>query len=465
MIWLPYATVVLLPGALAQWSPETARLRLRPLLMALTIGGLVAIGALSAKVSTASLERPWPEAQGRAIAQAAATDPSLRVVSEAGYGDWLLWRFPELQGRIAFDIRFELLGARGPEDVAHFQGASGPTWKRPFAGYRLALWDADENPEVVQALRAERGSRVLASGDGAYAICARTYREGVSTNNPEHEPVFPEPRSAPEPPGYDGRPIHPQSSLRMWARRIGGPLIAAVVIGFQWILKLKFVIFAIAKFGFVTTALTGVLDRRVHAAVGLAVRGAVRAAAVRARARPCAVDEEGGIPAGAPGVHPVPGAVIAMRGIPRNAYVEAKIGLAGPVLGTLGAAVVLGLGELQDSDLLRAAASTGFLLNLFNLLPIVPLDGGRAMAAIHPSLWIAGLAGLAVLLVFSPNVILVLILLLGGREAWVRWRSRNDTAGAAYYAIARSQRIAIGVLYIGLAVVCVLGMRAGYVNT
>ena len=85
-------------------------------------------------------------------------------MSEAGYGDWLLWRFPELQGRIAFDIRFELLGARGLDDVAHFQGASGPTWKQPFAGYRLALWDADENPEVVQALRAERGSRVLARG-------------------------------------------------------------------------------------------------------------------------------------------------------------------------------------------------------------------------------------------------------------------------------------------------------------
>ena len=87
------------------------------------------------------------------------------------------------------------------------------------------------------------------------------------------------------------------------------------------------------------------------------------------------------------------------------------------------------------------------------------------MAAVHPSLWIAGIAGLAVLLVFSPNAILVLILLLGGREAWVRWRKRNDQADATYYTVARSQRILIGVVYIGLAAVCVLGMRAGYVNT
>ena len=104
-----------------------------------------------------------------------------------------------------------------------------------------------------------------------------------------------------------------------------------------------------------------------------------------------------GIPAGMPVFIPFLGAVISMKGMPRDAYVEAKVGLAGPVLGTLGAAVVLGLGEYTNSDLLRAAGHTGFLLNLFNLLPIVPLDGGRAMAAIHPALWIAGIAGLAAL--------------------------------------------------------------------
>ena len=114
---------------------------------------------------------------------------------------------------------------------------------------------------------------------------------------------------------------------------------------------------------------------------------------------------------------------------------------------------------------MRAAGSTGFLLNLFNLLPIVPLDGGRAMAAIHPSLWIAGIAGLAALLVFSPNAILILILILGGREAWVRWRRRKDEADATYYTVAASRRLLIAAVYIGLAVICVLGMRAGYVDT
>jgi Zn-dependent protease len=288
----------------------------------------------------------------------------------------------------------------------------------------------------------------------------------VSTNNPEHEPLFPEPRRAPEPPGYDERPIHPQGSLRMWARRIGGPLIAAAVLGFQWILKLKVVLFAIAKFSFVTTALTMVVSVGAYTLLWGWQFAAlfVLLLFVHELGHALWLRHEG-IPSGAPVFIPFLGAMISMRGMPRNAYIEAKVGLAGPVLGTLGAAAVLGLGELQDSDLLRAAASTGFLLNLFNLLPIVPLDGGRAMAAIHPSLWIAGLVGLAALLVVSPNAILVLILLLGGHQAWVRYRSRHVAAEESYYTVAASQRVLIAAVYIGIAVACVIGMRAGYVNT
>ena len=59
------------------------------------------------------------------------------------------------------------------------------------------------------------------------------------------------------------------------------------------------------------------------------------------------------------------------------------------------AAATWGLGEYLDSDLLIALAFTGFFLNLFNLAPISPLDGGRIVAAIHPSLWVVGLVLLA----------------------------------------------------------------------
>jgi Zn-dependent protease len=286
----------------------------------------------------------------------------------------------------------------------------------------------------------------------------------VSINTPD-EPLFPERRGAPEP-GFDERPVHPQGPLRYWARRIGGPLVAAAVFGFQWLLKLKFLLFAFAKFGFVTTALTMVVSVGAYTLLWGWRFAALFVLLIFVHEMGHALWlKREGIPSGAPVFIPFLGALISMRGRPQDAYVEAKVGLAGPVLGTLGAAVVLGLGELQNSDLLRAAGHTGFLLNLFNLLPIVPLDGGRAMAAVHPTLWIAGIAGLAALLIVSPNVILILILVLGGREAWVRWRSRKNEAEATYYTVAPGQRVLIAVLYVGIAAACVLGMRAGYVNT
>ena len=290
------------------------------------------------------------------------------------------------------------------------------------------------------------------------------YLEGVSTNAPEHEPLFP-PRP-PQEPGFDERPIHPQGSLRMWARRVFGPIAAALVLGFQWLLKLKFLFFALAKFSFVTTALTMVVSVGAYTLLWGWPFAAlfVLLLFVHELGHALWLRKEG-IPAGMPVFIPFLGAVIGMKGMPRDAYVEAKVGLAGPVLGTLGAAVVLGLGEYTNSDLLRAAGHTGFLLNLFNLLPIVPLDGGRAMAAIHPALWIAGIAGLAGLLIVAPNALLILILFFAGREAWSRYRSRGEAAAASYYTVAASRRVLIAVVYVGVAAVCVLGMRAGYVNT
>jgi Zn-dependent protease len=285
----------------------------------------------------------------------------------------------------------------------------------------------------------------------------------VSTDIPE--PLFPE-RRAPHEPGFDERPIHPQGPLRYWARRIGGPIVAAIVFGFQWLVKLKLVLFALLKFGFVTTALTMVVSVGAYTLLWGWRFAAIFVVLIFVHELGHALWlRHEGIPAGAPVFIPFLGAVIGMRGRPNDAYVEAKVGLAGPVLGTIGSAIVLALGEWQNSDLLRAAGHTGFLLNLFNLLPIVPLDGGRAMAAVHPALWIAGLAGLAGLLIIAPNGILILILILGGREAWLRWRSRKDAASASYYTVAAAHRVLIAAVYIGVAAACVLGMRAGYVST
>jgi len=172
-----------------------------------------------------------------------------------------------------------------------------------------------------------------------------------------------------------------------------------------------------------------------------------------------------GLQASAPMFVPFLGAVVMAKSLGENALAEARVGLAGPILGTLGAGVCLVIGEATNSDLFRALAYIGFFLNLFNLLPVVPLDGGRAMAAMAPWMWFVGLGAVAALLLIAPNFILVIILLFGAMEVWRRWQARNTRSleQAAYYRVSRRNRLLVGAVYVGLIVVLALGMTDAHV--
>src|SRR5437763_16679421 len=123
-----------------------------------------------------------------------------------------------------------------------------------------------------------------------------------------------------------------------------------------------------------------------------------------------------GMKATAPVFIPFLGAYIGMKEMPKDAAAEARVGLAGPVLGSIGALVPLAIFLATGSDLFRALAFLGFFINLFNLLPVLPLDGGRAMAALSPWMWAFGFAGLIALGIFFPSPLVLLILLFGGME-------------------------------------------------
>lgn len=161
-----------------------------------------------------------------------------------------------------------------------------------------------------------------------------------------------------------------------------------------------------------------------------------------------------GIPAGAPVFIPFVGAFIAMKGQPRDAYVEALVGIGGPALGALAALVCLGIGYGTGSLIWFALASSGFFLNLFNMMPVSPLDGGRITGVISRWLWFPGyLIGIAVLFVsFSP--ILLLILILGLVNFWNLRKNRDP----AYYQVPAARRIAMGVAFFGLLALLTLGM-------
>jgi Zn-dependent protease len=109
---------------------------------------------------------------------------------------------------------------------------------------------------------------------------------------------------------------------------------------------------------------------------------------------------------------------------------------------------------------------TGFFLNLFDLVPLVPFDGGRAMAAMAPWMWFAGFAAMLVFFVAFPNPILVLFLLLGGMESWRRWKSRRrgEEGNAGYYRVTPRQRLGVGAVYVGLFALLAIGMDTSFVD-
>ncbi len=173
-----------------------------------------------------------------------------------------------------------------------------------------------------------------------------------------------------------------------------------------------------------------------------------------------------GIEASAPMFIPFLGAAVMAKSLGEDATAEARVGLAGPILGTLGCLVLLPLAWSTGDDFWNALIFTGLFLNLFNLLPVVPLDGGRAMAALSPWMWFVGLFAMALLAFTFPNPIIILILLLAAFETYRRWKARKsgDEKVLAYYRVKPSHRLAVFAVYIGLIVVCAVGMGLTFVE-
>jgi Zn-dependent protease len=161
-----------------------------------------------------------------------------------------------------------------------------------------------------------------------------------------------------------------------------------------------------------------------------------------------------GLKTSAPIFIPFVGAFIAMKQQPTNARIEAIVAFGGPWVGSAGAALCMVAGIALDNRLLLALAYTGFFLNLFNLVPIHPLDGGRIVTAISPWLWLIGIPALGALLIWHFNPIVLLMLLLGMFQAWRVWKSPDRT----YFQVPPAVRVQFAVYYFGLMALLGVGM-------
>jgi Zn-dependent protease len=275
----------------------------------------------------------------------------------------------------------------------------------------------------------------------------------------------PAPVPVPAPSDHDYEPIHPGSGRGDWRERLKrffGPIAAGALL---LATKLKAILLLLPKVKLLTTSGTMLVSIAAYALLWgwqFAV-GFVLLLLVHEMGHVIQLRREG-VEASAPMFIPFLGAVIAAKSMGDDAAAEARVGLAGPILGSIATLIPLGIWLATGEEFWQALAYVGFFINLLNLLPVLPLDGGRAMAALSPWVWAVGYAGLVALTFAFPNPILILVLIFGGLESWRRWKARNTPESRAYHAIPTRTRVLVAVVYLGLAALLAVGVTETFLE-
>jgi Zn-dependent protease len=287
----------------------------------------------------------------------------------------------------------------------------------------------------------------------------QTHLEGNATVEPRLPGQPAAIPALPPAPAAGGNRVRPAPPRR---RRLSAVLAAIVAA----LAKLKALVLVLAKLKFLATAGTAFVSVGAYSllfgwpfAVGL-----VGLLFVHEMGHVIQLRREG-VKANAPMFIPFLGAVIAARSLGRNALAEARVGLAGPLAGSVAAAAVALAAALTHDRLLYALAYTGFFINLFNLIPVTPLDGGRAMAAMAPAMWVVGLVVLVAAALLLGNPLVFVFVLIGFFDVRRRLgqRRQGGPEQEAYYAVTPKQRLYVGAVYIALLVVLLVGMHAALV--
>ena len=147
---------------------------------------------------------------------------------------------------------------------------------------------------------------------------------------------------------------------------------------------------------------------------------------------------------------PFIGGAVTLKDQPRTAYDDAIIGLAGPFAGTIASLVCLQTYKWTADPLWLLIAFLGFALNLFNLLPIGMLDGGRISAAVTKWMWVLGGGAVVYKVVDQPNPLTIIIAVLAAIQVYASIdREKTDPR---FYEVTPPQRAAIAILYFALVI-------------
>ncbi len=162
--WFALSCLVFIPVALGPLLEERTKRTPRALDRGLSYGA-VAVLALVAILALARNEdwylKNWPEGAVAAVRDS-LTSPETRVFATSRDADWILWRFPELRGRLAYDVRFEIYERETFERIVRFRGEQGEDWKSLADGYDIIVLETDQEPSShVPDFLGEPGARSL----------------------------------------------------------------------------------------------------------------------------------------------------------------------------------------------------------------------------------------------------------------------------------------------------------------
>jgi Zn-dependent protease len=266
---------------------------------------------------------------------------------------------------------------------------------------------------------------------------------------PENAPL---PATAPPPPA---------DTWQSRTKKALGPLAVVGVVILKFFAKLKFFILPLLKFFPVILKSGGTMVLSIWAyalffgwqfAVGFVLLIFVH------ECGHLLVAKKFGLPVSAPVFIPFMGAFILLKDQPRNAWMEACVGIGGPMLGALGALVCNSLGEMLDSPFLIALAYTGYFLNLFNLTPVGFLDGGRIVTALSRWLWLPGFVVLLYMGLKFHNLIVWFVIIASIPRVYSLFRKQTEEE-KRFFEVTRAQRWTMSILYFGLIAALVLGMQ------
>jgi hypothetical protein len=172
VVWFALAAFMLMPtlldGVLKSNTSAGRFGLLNRALVAVSIAGVLTTYAAVAARPSSLLERSYPTAALAAVDRADHAQPGARVFANEAYGDWLLLSRPALRGRLAFDIRFELISKKR---IAQLIDARRQVegWRKIVAPYRIFVLKQGPDSLLIRGLIRDGGRR-LYRGHGLVVI-------------------------------------------------------------------------------------------------------------------------------------------------------------------------------------------------------------------------------------------------------------------------------------------------------